>query len=195
MSPGATDDPGGTVTANWVIWPLSVIRPTLSPFGYTNSVNHTLLSGPAVSAVTPAISSGTGNVVIWPLVVIRPMAGLVERTGLPEMSPELNQTLPSDPAVITPGPSMGEGNSVTWPLGVMRPTACAPGSANHTLPSGPAVMAVAPKLPPRLSGGRANSVIVDGTKRPSSAVTCGRMRRELAVRSVLRRNGKIIAGS
>src|SRR5215813_12631097 len=99
------------------------------------SVNHTLPSGPAVSAPTEARVSGRVNVVIWPAGVIRP-------------------------------------------LGVMRPTVCATGSVNQTLPSEPAVMAVAPKLPPKLSGGRPNSEMVDGTQRSSRVSTSGRYRRD-----------------
>src|SRR5262245_11622342 len=116
-----------------------------------------------------------GNVVIWPAGVIRPMAGLLE------MARVLNHRLPSGPVVITPGFPMGDVNSVTWPLGAMRPILPATGSVNQTLPSGPAVIAVAPKLPPKLSGGKANSLMVDGTQRLSSAVTSGRKRSDFAL--------------
>src|SRR5215831_2393346 len=131
------------------------------------SVNHTLPSGPAVSAPTEARVSGRVNVVIWPAGVIRPMAGETSSAAV------VNHRLPSGPAVMAPGPPMGEANSVTWPLGVMRPTVCATGSVNQTLPSEPAVMAVAPKLPPKLSGGRPNSEMVDSTQRSSRASTSG----------------------
>src|SRR5262245_61622755 len=132
------------------------------------SVNHTLPSGPAVTALTVTKLSGRLNVANWPAGVIRPMAG--ENSS----PPLVNHRLPSGPAVMVPAPPKGGANSVTWPLGVMRPIAPATGSVNQTLPSGPAVTAVAPKLPPKLSGGRGNSVMVDGSQRLSRAVTSGR---------------------
>src|SRR5262245_39111624 len=133
------------------------------------SVNHTLPSGPAVSALIDARVSGRANVVIWPAGVLRAMAGETERPAV------ANHKLPSGPAVMAPAEWKGGVNSVTWPLGVMRPTSPATGSENHTLPSGPRVMAVAPKLPPKLSGGRPNSVKTAGTQRSSSNSTTGRL--------------------
>src|SRR5262249_18786510 len=99
-----------------------------------------------------------------------------------------NQRLPSGPAVMAPAEMPGVGNSVTWPVGVMRPTVPATGSVNQRLPSGPPVRAVAPKLPPKLRGGRGNSVMVDGSQRPSRAATSGRYRTDCRRRRPPRTN-------
>src|SRR5262249_44909145 len=99
-----------------------------------------------------------------------------------------NHKLPSGPVVMAPAEMPGVGNSVTWPAGVMRPTVPATGSVNQRLPSGPPVMAVAPRLPPKLSGGRGNSVRVGGSPRLSRGITSGRYRRDFRGRRPPRPN-------
>jgi hypothetical protein len=64
----------------------------------------------------------------------------------------------------------------------MRPTLPATGSVNQRLPSDPPVIEVAPKPPPKLSGGNGNSPMPDGTQRLSSAVIRGRNRADLRAR-------------
>src|SRR2546430_1940861 len=111
----------GVATANSVMSPVGVIRPTLLP---QDSVNQRLPSGPAVmpSGLLLPLGGqlrlgGRGNSVITPAGVSRPKL-------LPPFS--VNQRLPSGPTVMLSGPLSdvgleSGGNSVITPAGVTRP--------------------------------------------------------------------------
>src|SRR5262249_18790557 len=98
---------------------------------------------------------GTANSVITPAGVIRPIRSV---------TPSVNQTLPSGPAVISTGSLSGERpwrNSVIWPPGAIRPMAGI--SAGYRLPSGPRAIPSASAL----GDGIGNSV-TDGRHRSSN---------------------------
>src|SRR6266516_3249261 len=143
--------------------PVGVMRPILFP---PTSVNHRLLSGPAVMLRSPQPSEnpqfvGRGNSLILPAVVLRPIL-------FPKSS--VDQRLPSGPAVMPRGRLFFVlmRNSVMAPPVVLRPILPAD-SVNQRLPSGPVVMPTGPLL----AVGMGNSVNLPlGVMRPISPTPC-----------------------